>query len=358
MDTPAIRYAVTSDEVHIAYWAVGSGPVVVQLPGLPHSHIQMEWEQPEWRRGYELAATATTWVRYDGRGTGLSERNVHDFSGEALLADLEAVVDALGAEQVGLYGVVNTCPVAIAYAVKHPEKVARMMLWIPVVDGSVHKANPMLESARRIVLTDWETFSETVAHGLLGWGETELARRYAKIIRAGIDQETILPMVEQLHALNVWDLLPQVRCPTLVLHRPALKMLPPGTAERVAATIPGATLALFDGSASAPYVGDWRAITRVVAEFLGVQVERLPQQGTRALRLLSMKTDELTQRELEVVELVAQGLTNHEIASQLVLAEKTVEHHVSRVLAKLNLKTRTQIAAYAVQHGLGGKTAS
>ena len=85
MDAPPVRYVTTVDGVSIAYWALGSGPPLVQLPSLPHSHIGVEWETPEWRRGYEIAATATTVVRYDGRGTGLSQRDVTDFSLAALM---------------------------------------------------------------------------------------------------------------------------------------------------------------------------------------------------------------------------------------------------------------------------------
>jgi DNA-binding CsgD family transcriptional regulator/pimeloyl-ACP methyl ester carboxylesterase len=358
MDDPPVRYVTTADGVSIAYWTLGQGQPLVCLPALPHSHIWMEWEQPEWRRGYELAAAAARVVRYDGRGTGLSQRDVQDFSLDALVADLDAVVGELGAEEVILHGAVNSCPVAIAYAVRYPERVSHLILWIPVVDGSVHLANPMLQAARQIVMTDWMTFSETVAHGLLGWGEPEAARRFAELVRAGIDQHTILPMVEQLHAINVWDLLPKVQCPTLLLHRPALPMLPPGMAEAIAARIPNAQLALFEGSASAPFIGDWRAITRAIDSFLGLKLgDGTRKSRGRALRLLTMKNESLSPREREVVALVVQGLTNREIADELFLAEKTVENHMGRILVKLDLRSRTQLAAYAVEHGLTSKPA-
>src|SRR3990172_8937231 len=269
MDGPLIRYVSTADNVSIAYWRLGEGPPLVQLPALPHSHIQKEWEFPEWRRGYELAATERTMVRYDGRGTGLSQRDVDDFSLDAMLADLDAVISDLDAEKVALYGIVNTCPVAIAYAARFPERVSDLILWCPVVDASVHLANPMLQAARQVMATDWEMFSETVAHSLVVWSEPDAARRFAELIRAGISQTTIRALVPALHKLNVWDELPRVRCRTLVLHRPELPLLPPGTAERVAASIPNAQLALFDGSSSAPYVGDWRAIVRTISGFLG-----------------------------------------------------------------------------------------
>jgi DNA-binding CsgD family transcriptional regulator/pimeloyl-ACP methyl ester carboxylesterase len=358
MDDPLIRYVTTVDGIKIAYWAVGSGPCIVQLPGLPHSHIRIEWETAEWRRGYELAATARTYVRYDTRGCGLSQREVTEFPMEALIADLDAVVSDLPAERVALYGFVNTCPVAIAYAARYPERVSHLMLWCPVVDSSVHRDNPMLEAARRVAAINWEMFSETVAHSLLGWSEPESARRFARLIREGISQRTLLAMIPYLHSLNATDDLPHVRCPTLVLHRPDSRLLPPGTAEHVAATIPNAQLALFEGMASAPHIGDWRAITRAISRFLGVALDAPPRNaGGRAVRLLTMKDDALTPRERQVVDLVVLGLTNREIADRLFLSAKTVGNHIGRILLKLDLRSRTQLAAYAVEHGLTSESA-
>jgi DNA-binding CsgD family transcriptional regulator/pimeloyl-ACP methyl ester carboxylesterase len=358
MDPPLIRYATTADGVSIAYWAHGHGPTLIQLPSLPHSHIQMEWDTAEWRRGFELMATERTVVRYDGRGTGLSQRNVSDFSLEAMLADLDAVMRDLGTETVALYGIVNSCPIAISYACRHPERVSSLILWCPVIDGSVHRGNPTLRAARQVMETNWEMFSETVAHSLVGWSEPGAARRFATLIREGIDQETALALVPALHDLNATDDLPRVRCRTLVMHRPGLPLLPAGSAEQVAAAIPGAQLALFEGSSSAPYIGDWRSIYRTISVFLGLS-RGAPQAGSsrRALRLLSMRDESLTPREREIVSLVVDGRTNRQIADALFLAEKTVENHIGRILLKLDLRSRTQLAAYALKHGLTGRTA-
>jgi DNA-binding CsgD family transcriptional regulator/pimeloyl-ACP methyl ester carboxylesterase len=337
---------------------MGRGRYCVQLPALPHSHIQLEWEIPDLRRGYELGANALTVVRYDGRGAGLSQRPVTDFGMDAQLADLDAVIGIAGDEPVVLFGITNTCPVAITYAALHPERVSALILWIPVVDGSVQRDNPMLQAARGLVQSDWAMFTETVAHSLFGWAESENARRYAALIRAANDPDTILEMVAALHEFDVTALLPQIRCPTLVLHRPDVPLLRPGDAEKVAAAIPDARLALFGGTSAAPYIGDWRAIDRAISEFLTLAPHGARgRRTTRALRLLNMKTSALSPREREVVALVARGLTNREIAHELVLAEKTVENHVGRILVKLDLRSRTQLAAYAVEHGLADKTA-
>lgn len=359
MDAPPVRYVSTADGVNIAYWTLGRGRPVVQLPTLPHSHIRLEWEIPAQRRMFEMAASEYTVVRYDGRGTGLSAREVNDFSLEAMLLDLDAVVDQLGAEKVILNAAVNAGAVAIAYAARHPERVSHLVLWSPVADGAVPRDNHELKGLRRLAETNWDLFVQTVAHALAGWTEGETARHFAEVVRAGITRDTLLEMLPAMHKWNVWEELPRVLCPTLVLHRPEMPVIPVGIIERVAAAIPNAQLALFEGSSTAPYVGDWRAIVRTIVSFMGATpAPRAGTTGGRALRLLSMKSDALTPRERQVVDLVVRGMTNRQIAEELYLSQKTVGNHIGRILVKLDLRSRTELAAYAVEHGLTDKSAT
>ncbi len=112
---PRIQYAKTTDGVSIAYWTLGEGMPLVQMPTGPFSNIQREWQWPEWRHFYERLAEKRMLVRYDGRGTGLSERDVSDYSLDARVLDLEAIVDRLGLERFALGGTGDFGPVAIAY---------------------------------------------------------------------------------------------------------------------------------------------------------------------------------------------------------------------------------------------------
>jgi len=97
---PRIQYAKTADGVSIAFWTLGEGTSAVWMSNLPLSHIQLEWQNPDQRRWYERLAEKRKLVRYDGRGTGLSDREVTDFSLDAQMLDLEAVVDRLGLDEV------------------------------------------------------------------------------------------------------------------------------------------------------------------------------------------------------------------------------------------------------------------
>ncbi len=143
MDTPRIQYAQTKDGVSIAFWTMGKGTPLVSLPSVPFSHIQLEWDDPEVQVWYQRLAQNRMLVRYDGRGTGLSQRNATDFSLEAQLLELQAIVDRLGHQNYTLFAAFYAGPVAIAHAVENPERVSRLLLW-----HSFARATDYLQSAQ------------------------------------------------------------------------------------------------------------------------------------------------------------------------------------------------------------------
>ncbi len=123
-----IQYAQTRDGVSIAFSTMGEGIPLVQMPA-SFSHLQLEWRFPEYRIWYQRLAEKRKHVKYDGRGTGLSDRDVTEFSLDARVRDLEAVVDRLGLEKFTLFAVFSEGPVAITYAARHPERVSHLLLW-------------------------------------------------------------------------------------------------------------------------------------------------------------------------------------------------------------------------------------
>jgi pimeloyl-ACP methyl ester carboxylesterase len=179
---PRIQYVRTADEVSIAFWTLGEGLPFVILPPPPVSHVELEWQMPEYRSWYEYLARSRKIVRYDSRGFGLSEREVSDFSLDSQVLDLEAVVDRLGLEKFALFVVLNG-PVAIAYAVRHPERVSHLILWctrVRLTDAS-SRLSEDLQWERLFVERNWELYTETMAHHLVGWSEAETARRMARV---------------------------------------------------------------------------------------------------------------------------------------------------------------------------------
>jgi pimeloyl-ACP methyl ester carboxylesterase len=114
----AVRYVRSSDGVNIAYWARGSGHPFVQMPSLPVSNLQIEWRSRRYRSWWEKLAFDRMLVRYDCRGSGLSDRHPSDYSLKAQVADLEAVVDKLELKKFDLMGFVHSGPAAITYATR------------------------------------------------------------------------------------------------------------------------------------------------------------------------------------------------------------------------------------------------
>jgi class 3 adenylate cyclase len=265
---PRIQYAKTSDGVSIAFWTLGEGPPLVHM-ALLFSHIQLEWQTSECRRWYERLAQNRKLVRYDYRGSGLSDRNVTHFSLDALLLDLEAVVDRLGLEKFALLGSQHTGPMAIAYAARHPERVSHSLLWCTYARAADWLRSPRLQAVRSLVGKDWAFFTEAVARFLLGWSAGEPANRYAALVRESVSpefhREVALPAINEF---DVTRLLPRVTSPTLVLHRRGY-ILDMDVARDLASQIPDARLVLLEGESGAPYLGDTEAVLAAIDEFLG-----------------------------------------------------------------------------------------
>ncbi len=143
---PRIQYAKTKDGVSIAYYTLGDGMPIVSMPSVPFSHIQLEWQQiPEYRDFHERMAEMRTLVRYDCRGQGLSDRDVAEYSLDAWLRDLEAVVDHLGLESFALFASLHSGPVAIAYAARRPERISHLIL-----SNTYARASDFLQSTERL----------------------------------------------------------------------------------------------------------------------------------------------------------------------------------------------------------------
>ncbi len=267
---PRIQYAKTKDGVSIAYWTLGEGMPGVMMPGGPLSHIQLEWQWPEWRHFYKRFAEKRMLVRYDGRGTGLSERDVSDHSLDARVLDLEAVVERLGLKRFALVGAADSGPVAIAYAVRCPQRVPHLFLWCTWAKPS----DPAWADALEALITkDWEMGTETLAHGILGWSSGKEARLLAAFIRECATPEALMASLNAGHEFDVTDLLAQVRSPTLVLHRRQLPYLSVDVARGLASRIPDAQLVVLEGTTPFPWLEDTGAVETAIDEFLGEGAE-------------------------------------------------------------------------------------
>ena len=264
---PRIQYAKTKDGVSIAFHTLGKGMPFVQTR-MPGSDIRLQWEVPEFRTWYERLARKRMLVEYDNRGTGLSQRDVTDFSLEALGSDIEAVADRLGLERFVLWGTQHMGPVAIAYAARNPERVSHLILWCSYARASDMLKSPQAQALGRLI-DNWELYTDTAAHYNWGWSGGEAARLLAARWGESITQETLRALQDQLFRADVTDLLPQVRVPTLVLHRRRFPQVSVDVATDLASRIPNAQLVLLEGESGAFKLEDGQAVLDAINDFLG-----------------------------------------------------------------------------------------
>ena len=175
-----IQFCTTQDGVRLALAKAGEGPPLVRTANW-FTHLELDWESAIWRHWFEALADGRTLVRYDPRGSGLSDRNVNDFSLEAWISDLEAVVDAAGLQRFPLLGLCQGGVVAVAFAARHPERVSRLILYDSYLSGAYAEGvDQRLEKQAR-------TMSEMIE---LGWGQRSrsISGSFCKSADAGCNQ--------------------------------------------------------------------------------------------------------------------------------------------------------------------------
>jgi len=266
---PRIQYAQTEDGVSIAHYSLGEGMPLVVMPNIPFSHIQLEWQAAEYREWNEHMVQRRRLIRYDSRGQGLSDRDVTEYSLDAYLLDLEAVVGRLGLESFALFAPLHSGPVGIAYAARHPERVARLILWFAYARSSDYLRSAQLKTLRGLISQDFQLYTEAVAHAVLGWSAGEPARRFAALMRESTTPEAAQAAFDATLDFDVSPLLPEVKCPTLVMHRREYPLVAVDIASRLASRIPNARLAVLEGTSAAPWLGDTEGVLAVIDEFLG-----------------------------------------------------------------------------------------
>jgi class 3 adenylate cyclase len=279
MTEPRIQYAKTSDGVSIAFYTLGKGEPLVSIPGIPFSHLQMEWKIPDVRRWYDRLAERGTLVRYDGRGNGLSERDVTDYSLDAQVRDLEAIVDHLAIDRFSLLGGLFAGLVAVTYAARHPERVSHLILWCPFARGSSYLDASPVQMLTALSDKDWSVYTETVAHARVGWSSGELAHQVATFFQESITPDALQSTYESIREMDVTDLLPQVVAPALVLHRRQVPVPDMTDVRVVASGIPSARLVVLEGESPYYMVGDIESVAAAIDEFLSEGEVAAPKTG-------------------------------------------------------------------------------
>jgi len=336
-----IRFCRGSGGVRIAHAAHGEGPPLVVV-SCWLSHLQHDWESPVWRHFLEDLGAVSTLIRYDERGFGLSAWDVDDFSLEARVADLGAVVDDLGLERFALLGMSGGSPVALEYALQHPDRVTRMVVYGGSGVGAPHYfPDPPAEEVafRAMIEAGWAKrdpifrrvfttmFIPEASEPQLSW--------FDELQRTSTSAENMLRSRIERQRIDLRDRLGGLTMPILVLNAVDDRNVPFEEAHELASLVPGARLVPLQSSNHILLADEpaWQTFIQEVTAFLEPDRMATSHHRSNAIRTLSG-------RERQIIELAAAGASNLEIAATLQLSVRTVERHLSNAYLKLGVSGR------------------
>lgn len=350
--TPQIRFCQAHDGVRLAYATAGRGTPLVKAANWLN-HLEYDWDSPVWRHFLAELTRDHQLIRYDERGSGLSDWNVPEFSFDAWLRDLETVVDTVGVERFALLGMSQGAPIAVAYAVRHPERVTHLVLHGGYARGRHHRgldprAIEEAELTIRLVEVGWgqdnAAFRQFFTSELLPEGTPEQHRWFNDLARITTSPANAAKFLRGFYDIDVSSLLPRVACPTLVLHPTRDVCVPFDEGRLLAGSIPGARLVPLE-SCNHLLLETEPAWQRWCAELRDFLPHRPPPDPALAA---------LTPRERELLELIARGRDNAQVAAHLGLSDKTVRNHITSIFAKLEVENRAQAIVLARKAGFGG----
>lgn len=352
----SIRFCTTSDGVRIAFASTGQGSPLVRAAHFL-THLDGDLGSPVWRPWIDELGCEHTLIRYDGRGCGLSDRTDAPLSLEAWLADLEAVVDAAGLERFALFGCSQGAAVAVAYAARYPERVTALAIIGGYVRGLLHREpTPRQLKEAKLLLDlievgwgqDSEAFRQVFTSLFIPGGTPEQTRWFNELERLSCSPEHAARTIAAFGRIDVSEAARRVRCPVLVMHARGDLRVPFDEGRHIAGLIEGARFVPIDSrnhvllQQEPAFAGSFATVRRFLAN--ADSADAAPS---------SPRFARLSRGEQALLELLAQGRDNLQIAAHLGLSEKTVRNKVSAVFAKLEVATRAQAIVLAREAGYG-----
>ena len=277
-----IKFCSTGAGTKIAFAVQGSGPVMVLGPSHV-SDLERDVEEPALRAFYDRLAARFTLVRYDHSGVGLSDRARQDFSLERELVELEAVTERVADGPVVLMGGSFGAPVVAAFAARHPDRVSQLILYGSFAAGSQLAPPEVKRAIVDLVRAHWRLGAQTLTTLIAPNVGEEAAERLTRRLCAAADAEMAAELLSLMYEMDVRDLAPLVRAPTLVIHRRQDRAVPLDAGRDLAARIPGAMMVTLEGRVHLPWFEDDNVLDAAL-EFLNVDdsVESIRGPGTDA----------------------------------------------------------------------------
>jgi len=349
-----IRFTRSVDETRLAYAESGAGSALVKAANWL-SHLEFDWQSPVWRHWFGFFSSAHRLIRYDARGCGLSDWDAADFALAAQVADLEAVVEAANVDRFALIGISQGGATAIEYAIRHPERVSQLVLYGAFARGWKHRGEQIVRQYRalnELVRLGWgqenPAFRKLFATMFVPEASDEQERWFADLMRITSEPEIAAQIIEATGDIDVVDRLAAVTVPTLVIHGRNDARVPYAQGRALASGIPDARFVTLESRNHILLESEpaWAQFCTAFGEFVG------GSSGTDRDPATMASFAELTARELEILRLVARGLSNAEIAQRVFISEKTVRNHLTSIFDKLDVDSRAKAIVLARDGGL------
>jgi pimeloyl-ACP methyl ester carboxylesterase/DNA-binding CsgD family transcriptional regulator len=358
-----VRFVTTRDDVKLAYAVSGNGPPLLKTANWLN-HLEFDWNSPVWKHWFEALSAHHRLCRYDIRGTGLSDRRSDaDLSFATQISDLELIADSAGLERFALLGVSQGAAIAIEYAARHPERVSHLVLHGGYSKGWANRGPESLRYGRalaELMRLGWgiepSPFRRMFAELLVPKASEEQVSWFSELQRRTTTGETAARILEATGVIDVSERMKLVQAPTLVLHPRGDVMVPFDQGRNIAAGIPNATFVELDTHNHVLTDGEpaWHRWMEVVGDFLGWHRET-PRRRAADAPAVDDDLARLTTREREILDLVAGGASNLDIAAKLFISEKTVRNHLTAVFEKLGVTSRSQAIVFARDRGVAGR---
>ena len=317
----------------------------------PHWITHLDHDASVWGHLYDELARRFSLVRFDQRGCGLSDRSVSEISFEAWVRDVEAVVDAVQLERFAILGVSQGAAIAVACAARHPERVSHLILYGGYANGWANRditafEREKLNTLGKLIELGWSgrdpSLRQVFTMQLMPGASTEQARALNELMHLSASTETAMQIYHAFNSFDVREEATLVRCPTLVMHVTGDRRVPFEDGRTLASLIPGARFVPLDSNNHLLLPAE-----PAMARFFDAIDQFIPRRNA------SIKFAGLTSREHAVLEHVAQGLDNAQIAARLQLSEKTIRNYLVSIFDKLEVENRSQAIVRAREAGLG-----
>lgn len=353
-----IRFCTTLDGINLAYATSGEGPPLVRVANWL-THLDLDWKGPIWSHWFTEFSKDHTLIRFDLRGSGLSDRKVNEQSLEAWVQDLETIVEDAGIDKFPLLGFCQGGAIALSYTVRHPEKVSHLILFDSYSRGNLAEGTPVrkkleTKALKKMIEVGWgredtAIFRRVFADLLMPDASEEDRRWLAELQRKTTSPVMAASLWEEFHRIDVKKLAEQVNVPTLIFHVKGDKVVPFEAGRKLASLISNARFVPLESENHILLKDDpaWERFLAEVKSFLGSSgTEKVVEEPQELF-------PELTPRECEVLDLIAKGLGNEEIADRLYISSKTVRNHNTSIFSKLQVDSRSRAIVLAREAGIG-----